>query len=31
MNDFLYCKMEIFIPETHQEVLREALQSVDAL
>lgn len=30
MNDFLYFKIEIFIPATHLEVLREALQSVDA-
>lgn len=25
-----YCKLEIFIPETHLEVLRNALRSVDA-
>lgn len=30
MNDFLYCKIEIFIPETHLAVLQDALQSVDA-
>ncbi len=30
MNDFCYCKMEIFIPETHLEALRTALQGVDA-
>lgn len=30
MNDFKYCKIEIFIPETHLSVLQEALRSVDA-
>ena len=30
MKDFRYCKIEIFIPETHLSKLREALQSVDA-
>lgn len=30
MNDFLYCKMEIFIPETHLAILQDALRSVDA-
>ncbi len=30
MNDFRYCKMEIFIPKTHLSVLQKALQSVDA-
>ena len=25
-----YCKLEIFIPESHLEALRAALQSVDA-
>lgn len=30
MNDFSYCKIEIFIPETHLAVLQEALRSVDA-
>lgn len=28
--DFLYCKLEIFLPESHLEKLRQALQSVDA-
>lgn len=28
--DFAFCKMEIFIPATHFEVLRKALQSADA-
>ena len=28
--DFIYCKLEIFIPETHLEALRRALQEVDA-
>jgi hypothetical protein len=28
--EFEYCKLEIFIPVTHLEVLREALRSVDA-
>ncbi|SMC49286.1 cytochrome C biogenesis protein [Papillibacter cinnamivorans] len=30
MNHFLYCKIEIFIPETHLAVLQDALRSVDA-
>ncbi|MEA4921034.1 MAG: cytochrome C biogenesis protein [Clostridiaceae bacterium] len=30
MNDFYYCKIEVFIPETHLAALQEALQSVDA-
>lgn len=30
MNDFLYCKMEIFIPKSYLKVLQEALRSVDA-
>ncbi len=30
MNDFLYCKIEIFIPETHFAILRDVLRSVDA-
>ena len=30
MPEWEYCKLEIFIPETHLEVLRRALQSVDA-
>ena len=30
MNDFLYCKMEIFIPEAHLVALQEVLRSVDA-
>ena len=29
-KDFEYCKLEIYIPETHLEPLREALFSVDA-
>ena len=28
--DFSYCKLEIFIPETHLEALQRALQEVDA-
>ena len=28
--DFKYCKLEIFIPETHISQLQKALQSVDA-
>ena len=28
--DFIYCKLEIFIPETHLDALRRALQEVDA-
>lgn len=30
MENFQYCKIEIFIPETHLSVLQGALQSVDA-
>ena len=30
MPDFIYCKMEIFIPESHLPALQVALQSVDA-
>ena len=30
MTAFAFCKMEIFIPESHLEALRTALQSVDA-
>jgi hypothetical protein len=30
MEEFTYCKMEIFIPESHLEALREALGRVDA-
>lgn len=30
MNNFVYCKVEIFIPETHLSKLQEALQGVDA-
>lgn len=30
MPDFEYCKLEIFIPETHLEALRQALRQVDA-
>ena len=30
MNDFKYCKFEIFIPKTHLKDLQKALQSVDA-
>ena len=30
MERFAYCKLEIFIPETHLEPLRDALLSVDA-
>lgn len=30
MADFAYCKLEIFIPETHLAVLQAALQAVDA-
>ena len=29
--DFKYCKLEIFIPETHITQLQKALQSVDAV
>ena len=28
--DFPYCKLEIFIPQTHLEPLRKALQAADA-
>ena len=28
--DFKYCKLEIFIPETHLPVLQKTLQEVDA-
>ena len=28
--EFQYCKLEIFIPETHLPALREALRAVDA-
>lgn len=30
MEHFIYCKLEIFIPESHLELLQKALQSVDA-
>lgn len=30
MDDFKYCKLEIFIPETHLAALQEALRRVDA-
>ncbi|MBR5534471.1 MAG: divalent cation tolerance protein CutA [Ruminiclostridium sp.] len=30
MMDFTYCKLEIFIPETHLSVLQKALWEVDA-
>jgi len=30
MTDFKYCKLEIFIPETHLTVLQDALWEVDA-
>lgn len=30
MDDFQYCKVEIFIPETHLAALRAALRNVDA-
>jgi len=30
MEDFRCCKLEIFIPESHLEALREALRAVDA-
>lgn len=30
MEHFKYCKLEIFIPETHLDALREALRAVDA-
>lgn len=30
MDNFIYCKVEVFIPETHLKILQEALQSVDA-
>ncbi len=30
MNEFKYCKIEIFIPETHLSILQDALRSIDA-
>lgn len=30
MDDFKYCKLEIFIPETYLDALREALRGADA-
>ncbi|MEY8353383.1 divalent cation tolerance protein CutA [Lachnospiraceae bacterium 54-53] len=30
MNNFMYCKIEIFIPETHLAILQETLRNVDA-
>ena len=30
MPDFAYCKLEIFIPESHFAALQKALQTVDA-
>ena len=30
MEDFKYCKLEIFIPENYLEILSQALQSADA-
>lgn len=30
MHDFKYCKLEIFLPETHLTALQKALQAVDA-
>lgn len=30
MEPFIYCKLEIFIPETHLKALQKALQEVDA-
>lgn len=30
MAEFKYCKLEIFIPETHLTALQKALQAVDA-
>lgn len=30
MSDFLYCKLEIFIPETHLAALQKALFTADA-
>lgn len=30
MTDFQYCKLEIFLPETHLAVLQRALQEADA-
>ena len=30
MPDFAYCKLEIFIPESHFVALQQALQAVDA-
>ncbi len=30
MNEFTYCKIEIFIPESHLTILQDVLRSVDA-
>jgi len=30
MESFSYCKLEIFLPETHLKALQKALQAVDA-
>ena len=30
MNDFMYCKLEIFIPESHFNLLAVTLQQMDA-
>ena len=30
MTEFPYCKLEIFIPETHLAVLQQSLMEVDA-
>ena len=30
MENFKYCKIEIYIPETHLAILQDALRSVDA-
>lgn len=30
MSDFAFCKLEIFIPESHLAALQQALQGVDA-
>ena len=30
MADFAYCKLEIFLPESHLSALQEALRAVDA-
>ena len=30
MKEFVFCKLEIYIPETHLPVLQEALRTVDA-